>query len=436
MSSSEQSSSEQSSSEQFLELALQSGAEAAEVFHSQSLAHPVYFEANRLKQLDITQADGLALRLWRNGKPGLAVAYGDVEPQMLVDRALALSDLNAPEDIELSDPNPETYPDMGNSVTVEQLVTWGKDAIDQVRQAYPDVLCSGGWDCEAEFTRLINSKGLDCRYRDTTLSGYLEVEWVRGDDFLNVSDGETNRGTLNPTEFVQRILQRLDWAKDNADAPNGKVPILLTSKAVDLLWDPLQSALNGKQVVEKASPWSDRLHQVVLHEDLTFTQDPNFGPFSCPFDDEGIKTQPLTLIENGILQSFYTDRVTSKRLGTTTTGNGFRSGLGSYPTPSLCNWLVKPGSQSFEALIASIDDGVILDQVLGSGPGISGDFSVNVDLGYRIKNGKVIGRVKDTMIAGNVYQVLKNPVILGNDSDWSGSCWTPSAIVTGLSVTG
>jgi PmbA protein len=74
--------------------------------------------------------------------------------------------------------------------------------------------------------------------------------------------------------------------------------------------------------------------------------------------------------------------------------------------------------------------------VLGGDPGISGDFSVNVDLGYRVKNGKIVGRVKDTMIAGNVYQVLKNPVALGNDSDWSGSCWTPSAIVDGLSVIG
>ncbi len=424
-----------SSPDRFLELALKSGAEAVEVFQSQSLARPVYFEANRLKQLESTQADGLALRLWRNGKPGLAVAYGEVDPQALVDRALALSDLNAPEEVELSPANQGKYPDMGESVTVEKLINWGKQTIEQIREHYTDVSCSGGWDSEAEFTRLINSEGLDCSYHDTTLSGYLEVEWVRGDDFLNVTDGQTDRGDLNPDEFVQRILQRLDWAKDNAEAPSGKVPVLLTSKAADLLWGTLQSALNGKQVIEKASPWSDRLNQIVLSPDLTLTQDPQFGPFSCPFDDEGIATQSLSLIEQGMLRNFYTDRVTGKRLGTGTTGNGFRSGLGSYPTPSLCNLLIQPGTESFEALIASIADGIILDQVLGGGPGISGDFSVNVDLGYRVKNGQIVGRVKDTMIAGNVYQVLKNTVVLGRDSDWSGSCWTPSVIVEGLSVT-
>jgi PmbA protein len=424
------------SPEQLLDLAQKSGAQAAEVFQSQSLARPIYFEANRLKQVESSQADGLALRLWRDGKPGLAVAYGDVEPQALIDRALALSDLNDAEPIELSEPTIQDYPDTGVAVSVEQLVTWGERTIAQVRDVYADVLCSGGWDCEVEFTRLVNSKGLDCAYRDTTLSGYLEVEWVRGDDFLNVSDGQTDRDSLNPDAFVQRILERLDWAKENADAPMGKVPVLLTSKAADLLWGTIQGALNGKQVVEKASPWSDRQNQLVVHPSLTFRQDPTFGPFSCPFDDEGTLTQALMLIEAGKLKNFYTDRVTGRLLGLPTTGNGFRSGLGSYPTPSLCNLLVEPGTRSVAELIASIEDGIILDQVLGGGPGISGDFSVNVDLGYRVKQGKIVGRVKDTMLAGNVYQVLKNPVMLGNDAEWSGSCWTPSAIVEGLSVTG
>ncbi|MCY7393795.1 MAG: TldD/PmbA family protein, partial [Leptolyngbyaceae cyanobacterium CAN_BIN12] len=79
---------------------------------------------------------------------------------------------------------------------------------------------------------------------------------------------------------------------------------------------------------------------------------------------------------------------------------------------------------------------IIVDQMLGGGAGISGEFSINVDLGYRIKNGKILGRVKDTMVSGNVYTALKNLVELGGDGDWNGSCHTPSLIVDGLSVTG
>lgn len=422
--------------EQLLEFSRCSGADCAEVFQSQSLSRPVFFEANRLKQLESTQAEGTALRLWKEGRPGLAVAYGAVEPQALVDRAIAISQLNEPEEAELAPASHLSYPNVGHAVPVEQLVEWGKIAIELVRDRYPEVLCAGGWDCEAETTRLINSNGLDCGYTDTTLSGFLEVEWIRGDDFLNVSDGQTERDRLDPTAIAQQILQRLAWAKENIAPPTGRVPILFTSKAIDMLWGTVQAALNGKQVIEGASPWSDRLGNLVTSETITLSQQPKAGPFSCPFDDEGTPTRSITFIDRGELKLFYADRMTGRNLGSGTTGNGFRSGLGSYPTPGLFNLLVAPGTKSLAELIASIDNGLVLDQMLGGGAGISGEFSVNVDLGYRIEKGQIVGRVKDTMVAGSVYTALKNLVELGNDAEWNGSCHTPSAIVEGLSCTG
>lgn len=423
--------------EQLLDLAARSGAEAAEVFQSRSLSRPVFFEANRLKQLESAQAEGMALRLWREGRPGLAVAYGPVEPQALVDRAVALSDLNEPDEaIELTDGSRSHYPDLGEAVPVEQLVEWGKGAIATVRKAYPDTLCSAEWECEAETTRLLNSRGLDCGYTDTTLSCDLAAEWVRGDDFLSVYDGQTRRGKLDPNALAREVLQRLDWAAENVAPPSGRVPILFTSKAADMLWGTIQAALNGKQVIEGASPWSDRLNEQVISEAITLSQHPSDGPFSCPFDDEGTPTRPITFVESGVLKLFYTDRTTGRALGSGTTGNGFRPGLGSYPTPGLFNCLVQKGEKSLSELIATLDDGLIVDQMLGGGAGISGEFSINVDLGYRVRGGQVVGRVKDTMVSGNVYTALKQLVELGSDADWNGSCYTPSLIVEGLSVTG
>lgn len=423
--------------EQLLDLALRTGSEAAEVFQSQSLSHPVFFEANRLKQLESSQSEGIALRLWRDGRPGLAVAYGPVDPQALVDKAIALSYLNEPETIELTASTTEThYPDLGEAVPVAQLVEWGREAIALVRQAYPETLCTAEWECDVETTRLLNSTGLDCGYTDTTLSGYLSVDWVRGDDFLNVADGQTQRGSLDPVELAQQILRRLEWAEQNTIPPTGRIPVLFTAKAADMLWGTIQAALNGKQVIERASPWSDRLGEPVTSEIVTLSQQPEIGPFSCPFDDEGTPTQPITFIKDGVLQLFYTDRTVGRALGSGTTGNGFRPGLGSYPTPGLFNLLIQPGFLSFSDLITTMEHGLIVDQMLGGGAGISGEFSINVDLGYRVHQGKVVGRVKDTMVAGNVYTALKNLVSLGSDGEWNGSCYTPSLIVEGLSVIG
>ncbi|MFM7425237.1 MAG: TldD/PmbA family protein [Elainella sp.] len=422
--------------EQLLELALRSGAEAAEVFESYSISRPVFFEANRLKQLESSQSEGIGLRLWRQGRPGLAVAYGPVEPQALVDRALALSELNQPETIELNGASAPSYPDLGQSVSVEQLVDWGRQTIGLIREVYPELLCTAEWECDAETTRLINTQGLDCGYTDTTLSCFVSAEWVRGDDFLSVSDGQTQRDQLDPVELANQIIQRIAWAETNAVAPSRRVPVLFTAKAADMLWGTVQAAMNGKQVVERASPWSDCLGQLMTAPTLTIYQQPNAGPFSCPFDDEGTPTRPITFIQDGVLQLFYTDRTVGRLLGSGTTGNGFRPNLGSYPTPGLFNCIVQPGSKSLEELIANLDGGLVVDQMLGGGAGISGDFSVNVELGYWVEQGQIQGRVKDTMVSGNVYTALKNLVELGGDAEWNGSCQTPSLIVDGLSVTG
>jgi PmbA protein len=422
--------------EYLLELAKQAGAEAAEVFQSKSSATPVFFEANRLKQLESNQLEGTALRLWRQGRPGIAVAYGRIDPQALVDKAIAISQLNDPIDIELTPGIAQRYPDVGKAIAVDQLIALGEAAIALILEEYPDVMCVAELECDVETTRLMNSWGLDYGYSDTTLSAYLGVEWVRGDDFLSVGDGQVCRDALSPEHLAQHILKRLRWAETNVPGMSGRIPVLFTAKAADMLWGTVQAALSGKRVIEGSSPWSDRLGQSVTATALTLYQDPDSGPFSCPFDDEGTQTQRLTFIDQGTLCLFYTDRTVGKELGGGSTGNGFRPGLGSAPTPGLFNTVIQPGERSFDSLIANLDEAIVVDQILGELAGISGDFSVNVDLGFWLKEGEIQGRVKDTMVSGNVYAALLHLQALGQDGDWNGACFTPSALVDGLSVTG
>jgi PmbA protein len=422
--------------EKLLTLAQRAGAEDAEVYYSRSQSHPVFFEANRLKQLESSESEGTALRVWRGGCPGLAVAYGPVDPQVLVEKAIALSSLNPPETPELNEARTQIAESVGKTLPVETLVEVGKKAIAQIREAYPEVLCSGELECEEDQTILLNSKGLHCEHQDTAISYYFGVEWIRGEDFLAVYDGEYSREKINPNQIVEQILQRLVWAKDNAPSPTGKVPVLFTPNAATMLWGTVIAALNGKRILEDSSPWSQKLGEPVLSELLTFSQDPKFVPYDCPFDDEGTPTRSLILINQGKIEQFYSDRTIARHLGHPTTGNGFRPGLGGYPTPSLVNCIIESGKGSLPELISQMGNGLVIDQILGGGPDISGDFSINVDLGYRIENGEIVGRVKDTMVAGNVYTILKQILALGSDRQWNGSCYTPSVLLDGVSVVG
>ena len=419
--------------ESLLALASQA-ASHAEVYQVTSQSQPVFFEANRLKQLESTQSIGTALRLWRDNRPGLAVAYGKIDPDLLVAKAIALSELNEPEIIELAPSRRAIYDFGGETIAVPKLIELGEQAIARLRDQYPEAICSAELESERETTTLINSQGLYCQYIESGLSYDLGVELVRGEDFLEVYDGDYSKGQFNLDFVIDQILQRLEWAKQNVSPPQGQVPILLTANAATLLWDTVSSALNGKRVQESSSPWSDKREQLVISEQVSLTQQPNKQPCDCPFDDEGMPTQELQLITNGVLNQFYSDRTIARELNIPPTGNGFRPSLDSYPTPSLVNLIVEGTSVSFAELVQKLDNGIIVDQILGGGADLSGDFSVNVDLGYRVQGGTITGRIKDTAIAGNVYDVLQKVIALGNDALWNGSCFTPSLLVEGISV--
>ncbi|MBF2098181.1 MAG: TldD/PmbA family protein [Gloeomargaritaceae cyanobacterium C42_A2020_066] len=418
--------------EQLLDLALTRGASAADVYWVHSHAQPVQFEANRLKQLEETESWGVALRLWHAGRPGLAVAYGWADPELLVEKALAVSALQTPDPVELPGPDTRSIQVLGPSVPLSTLMDWGRTAIEALRTDFPEVLCSFSASQEVETTRLVNSQGLDYTYTESSVGAYLGAEWVRGDDFLAVGQGMEDRQALDVARLVRVVGQRLTWATRPADLGQGTGAVLLTAQATDLLWDVAQLALNGKLVAEGSSPWSRRRGESVAAASLTCRQLPHLGTSACPFDDEGCLTRTLELITAGRLAGFYTDSRTAQQLGVASTGNGFRPGLTRGPTPTLVNWWVEPGEGDLEHLIQQLGEGLIVDQILGGGAGVAGDFSVNVDLGYWVSGGEVQGRVKNTMIAGNVYDLLPRIVHVGGDAQWVGSTWTPSLVVEGI----
>jgi len=103
-------------------------------------------------------------------------------------------------------------------------------------------------------------------------------------------------------------------------------------------------------------PWADRLGQQVVSAALTLSQEPE-GPFSCPL----MTKAPYSATRLYPKRDFaaFPDRTTGRQLGTGTTGNGFRPGLGSYPTPGLFNPL-ELGTGSLLDLIAHLGDGIIV----------------------------------------------------------------------------
>jgi PmbA protein len=206
--------------------------------------------------------------------------------------------------------------------------------------------------------------------------------------------------------------------------------------------------LNGRNVYLGTSPLGNQLGQVAFDRRLTLTDDGRlaYGVRSAPFDDEGVPTRTKQLVTEGEVRQFLYDLRTAAQAGVPPTGNGFKSfqlsrgGYERQPQVAATNWLVSPGDSSLDEILEGMDEALLVEELIGVGQGnvLAGEFSNNVGLGFLVRRGKVVGRVKNTMIAGNVYELLRDNLLAmsrGRDQVY-GTITTPAIAVDGVSVVG
>jgi len=419
-------------------------AEEAEVYTTSITETPVQFEANRLKHLQTRQSQTIALRIIKNGKFGYATTTQPDRYQELVDNAVATAEFGTVAEFHFpgftSFPEVEVFDPAVEKVTFKEMAALGQEIVDALTKNTPGLLCEGGVTKMVAEMNIANSNGGQCSYRETVFGLGMEGQLVRGTDMLFVGDSDTScHPILDASMIIKTVTRQLELARLQATVAGKQMPVLFTPDGVaSALVLPLMSAFNGKTVLEGASPLGDKSGKLVFDEGLTMTDDPlvPYRPGSCPCDDEGVPSQRTPLITKGVVSSFLYDLQTAARAKTRSTGNGRRQG--GLPSPSLHAFVLETGKRSFDDMVKGIDEGLVVEQLMGASQGnvLGGDFSGNVLLGYRIEKGKIVGRVKDTVVSGNVYQLLKQ-VTIGNDSKWvSGSLCTPSLLFENVSVAG
>ncbi len=414
--------------EQVLELARRK-AEQAEVFAVETEEMPVTFEANRLKQLKTRRTRGIALRVIAGGRIGLASTTLLENPEALVRDALAVAEFGAQAGFELPHTiqasSPAVFDPAVASLTVDQMVETGQRMIDRARAENSALLCEAHLDKVVSTVHLRNSRGAAGSYSCTSLSLSFGVNLIRGTDMLDVWEGQASRRLdISADQMVETVLEKVRLAERIAKVPTAQLPVILSPKgAAGTLVESLASGFNGKIVLQGASPVGDKLGKKAFSEKLTLYDDGtiDYSAGSVPFDDEGIPTRRTALVTEGVVTAFIYDLFTAYLAGTQSTGNAERS-LSSLPSPALHTVWMEPGEASLEDMVADIEEGLLVDQVMGAWAGniLAGEFSGNVHLGYRIERGQIVGRVKDTMIAGNVFQALGSIAAVGRELYWVG----------------
>jgi len=382
-----------------------------ELFYQMVESRPISFEQGELKALEVKRAEGIGLRIIKDGKVGFAHSNRVDDPE-IVNFALSSAKFGKeatfdfPSESEITER--EVYYDA--EWEPQKLVKFGKDIISRLQSKFSGMKVDLEFSKIVRTTRILNSSGFDKEYRRTGYSYTISGFSVLKSGFTYVFDANSS---TRPIKDFDVILPRIEKMMGRADTVSkikpGVYPIILGPMALwGTLVPTLRTGLNGVLVYKGMSPLSHKIETKLFGDKLSIIDDPEDPDLigSRPFDDEGVPAFRKYIVEKGVLKRHLHNLDSASKLGVNPEGNGLRNSFSTLPGPGFSNFIIEAGDRSVDEMVKSLQKGIIVYMVIGGGQSniMMGDYSVNIGLGYYVENGEIVGRVKNTMIAGNVYQ--------------------------------
>ena len=224
-------------------------------------------------------------------------------------------------------------------------------------------------------------------------------------------------------ESAKKVISRLG-AKSISTR---KCPIILTPELSAGLFSSFLSAINGNNIYKKNSFLRDFINKKVFSDHISISEQPNLkeGLGSRPFDSEGVITSDKLIVEDGVLNTYLLDTYSASQLSLKSTGNsGYSNILINSTKPMMSN------------LVESIDNGIMVTELMGSGANmLTGDYSRGA-FGYLIENGKISYPVTNFTIASNMIEMFKNIEEIGNDYYLNSKIKCGSLMINDMTVGG
>jgi len=420
---------------------------SGELFRAKFTTIPVEYEMNQLKAINMEESEGWALRVIRDKKIGFSSSTSKNQIDSMIDKALEVAQFGQvarfdfPEEIKRdNEQRINLYDESVQKRSISDMIEIGNKIVKHTHAINPDLRCDAEVSKQEGFVQYANTKGGSFSYKKTLFSHSIMLQDTKENDMMMLIESmQWGNADLSLKALLERLERKIKWSKKIVSIESASMPVIFTPKALLVLILPFISGLNGMIVNKKISPLQGKINELISNSLLSMYSDGtiDYASGSAPYDDEGVLMRRLPLIEKGILKNYYYDLQNAAEAGVEPTGNGIRPGFHSSPSPGVANLIIPEGKTSFQEMIKDIKEGIIVDQVLGLGQGnvLSGAFSNNVQLGFKIKNGKVVGRIKNVMIAGNAFEVMKDIVAIGDESRWvSGQYYFPHIYIKSLSV--
>ncbi len=216
-----------------------------------------------------------------------------------------------------------------------------------------------------------------------------------------------------------------------------EVPVVFDPLTAASLCTHIADAVSGLTIVRKASFLAGMLGRPVAAPIVNLVDEAALdgGIGSRPFDSEGIGSQRTCVIENGVLGNYLLDSYSARKLNRASTANSNREAT-SPPSIGPSNFYLQPGTDAPGDLIASVQSGLYVTELLGFGVNlVTGDYSRGAT-GLWIENGELAFPVEEITIAGNLKDMLTGIAKIGNDLTPLSAVFSPTVLIERMTVSG
>jgi PmbA protein len=427
------------------EMARTAGAQQAAVGASRVRTVEVQWRDGRLDRMKEATTRGLQLELYVDGRYSM-VGTSDLRPDALrafVETAVGMARKLQPDPFR-SLPDPKLYAgqakvdlDLVDPSQGTLTAAWRRERVQAAEAGARGVkdsaailsVTTGFTDVLAETFR-VHTDGFEGTRAGTTFAVQAEVS-VKDPDGRRPEDWDyafaRHLASVPPSEAVGRnaagrAVARIGSKKGDSAA----MTMVVDARAASRLVATLTGPLSGSALQQKRSCLEGKLGQALGSALLDVADDPLVprGVESRLFDGEGLAARRFPVFEKGVLRNYYVDTYYGRKLKMDPT------------TRSASNLAWTLGAKGQDGLLADAGQGVLVTGFLGGNSNeTTGDFSLGVQ-GYRIRGGRVAEPVGEMNVSGNLLEVWKRLVAVGNDPYPYSRLRTPTLVFEGVQFAG
>ncbi len=419
------------------------------LLHERELS--IELSGGQVETLKEAEEMGLGVRVFNRGRMGFAYS-SDLSPRAIeevVKDAASISSYTAADEFNRFPAGNQLYPDLQtfdaeiDAVTLEAKIEMARE-VERVARAFDNRIEKverAGYEDTVFSSLVMNSEGLYAFGKGSYCGLHISLVAQEDGDAQNGFSVMVNKKiqNLTPQMVGEEAAMRAVRSLKGKSIPSGQLPCIMEPYVVTRFMSLLSASVQADAVQKGKSMLAGKVGHLVASRAFTLIDDASYeaGIASFPFDGEGVPAQRNVIIENGELKGFLYDTYAALKEGRKSSGNGVRGSFRSLPGIGTTNFMLSPGKQNPDSLVAAIARGFYVTEVMGmhTANPISGDFSVGA-AGIMIEQGCLTYPVRGITIAGNLLKLLQDIESVGSDLRFYGGKAAPTIRLQDISVGG